>query len=181
MWVVENHCLYTTLCGGAAFRYIPLVGNWLKKSGQRKCVSRLENKKRAGIISCPRRKENLILLCLSRFNSRNPEGRDTSAFLSTIVEIFLATKDLRQLPFGCRKFNGLHLASQIMACFLRNINFMWDMRESNALAAVFCNATDRRMASVGFRHPRLVVPKNECRTFTSPTPPNSTLLFSSYI
>jgi hypothetical protein len=152
-----------------------------KKSGQRKCVSRLENKKRAGIISCPRRKENLILLCLSRFNSRNPEGRDTSAFLSTIVEILLATKDLRQLPFGCRKFNGLHLAKQIMAYFLRNINFMWDKRESNALAAVSCNATDRRMASVGFRASTACCPEKRAPDFHKPDTPKSTLLFSSYI
>ena len=70
-----------------------------------------------------------------------------------------------------------------MACFLRNINLMWDKRESNALAAVFCNATDRRMAPVGFRTSTACCPVKRAPDFHKPDTPKSTLLtlFSSYI
>ena len=53
---------------------------------------------------------------------------------------------------------------------------MWDKRESNALAAVFCNATDRRMASVGFRTSTACCPVKRAPDFHKPDTPKSTLL-----
>ena len=53
---------------------------------------------------------------------------------------------------------------------------MWDKRESNALAAVFCNATDRRMASVGFRASTACCPVKRAPDFHKPDTPKSTLL-----
>lgn len=53
---------------------------------------------------------------------------------------------------------------------------MWDKRESNALAAVFCNATDRRMATVGFRTSTACCPVKRAPDFHKPDTPKSTLL-----
>lgn len=53
---------------------------------------------------------------------------------------------------------------------------MWDKRESNALAAVFCNATDRRMAPVGFRTSTACCPVKRAPDFRKPDTPKSTLL-----
>ena len=58
---------------------------------------------------------------------------------------------------------------------------MWDKRESNALAAVFCNATDRRMASVGFRTSTACCPVKRAPDFHKPDTPKSTLLYSFFI
>ena len=58
---------------------------------------------------------------------------------------------------------------------------MWDKRESNALAAVFCNATDRRMATVGFRTSTACCPVKRAPDFHKPDTPKSTLLSFTYV